>query len=496
MSAVEALVGSDFILAPAGPVPAGWRTGIAYYRISEDGEGDLLGVMRQRGDVRAYAETNRVVLVREYVDDDRSAFVAKRRPGYEAFLAHGTEAGVDVVLAWHPDRMSRGNGIEIERIIETLGGDNGKPIETVQTGAYDLAHPSGRMIARILGAAARYESEHKSERARLKMAELAKAGAWKGGRRPFGYEPDGVTIREAEAVVLAEAVARVLSGESTRAIAADLNARGITTATGKSWHPGALANLLRSPRIAGLRVHNPGNGNGKRRGSKANVIGPAAWPGVIDVETHRRVVAALDARTPVGRRGRVPYLLTGVLVCGLCGAQMVAQASAGARRYACRKGPGLHGCGRLTIKAEPTEELLRQAVMVELRARAETLAAEPDPVEEPELAELASIEAQRLAYAAQALTMTPETMAAVTATLDQAKRDAEVRLAARNRRTSRLDLIAGVAESGRPFRDLEPEQQRGVIAAMIERVVIAPATKIGSTRFEDDRVGEPVWREL
>src|SRR5580765_142843 len=216
--------------ADLGDLLPGWRDGIAYYRISDDPEHDELGVRRQRRLVRAKADREKVRLVAEYVDDDRSAFTRKRRPDYERFLAHA--ATVDVVLAWHPDRMTRGDLIEIERLIVALGGDEGTPIATCETGDYDVSTPHGRMIARITGSVARFESEHKSRRLKAKMAELAEDGKHKGGRRPFGYNADGRTVNEAEAEIVRECVRRVLGGETVRQLAADLNRRGVLTAAG------------------------------------------------------------------------------------------------------------------------------------------------------------------------------------------------------------------------------------------------------------------------
>ena len=67
-------------------------------------------------------------------------------------------------------------------------------------GEFDLCTPEGRLTARIVGSVARKESEDKSRRIRRKHVELAKAGKVSGGgRRPFGFESDRVTIREDEA---------------------------------------------------------------------------------------------------------------------------------------------------------------------------------------------------------------------------------------------------------------------------------------------------------
>ena len=70
--------------------------------------------------------------------------------------------------------------------------------------------------------------------------------------RPFGWEPDGITVRESEAAILREIAGRVLKGEPQDAIAADLNQRGITTSQGKPWRVTGLRELL-------LRERNRGN---------------------------------------------------------------------------------------------------------------------------------------------------------------------------------------------------------------------------------------------
>lgn len=83
------------------------------------------------------------------------------------------EAGrIAGVLAWHPDRLYR-SPVELERYIE-LSEKHGVETQTVQAGRWDLSTPSGRAVARTLGAWARYESEHKGERIKRKREEQAK----------------------------------------------------------------------------------------------------------------------------------------------------------------------------------------------------------------------------------------------------------------------------------------------------------------------------------
>jgi DNA invertase Pin-like site-specific DNA recombinase len=61
------------------------------------------------------------------------------------------------VLAWHTDRLHR-SPKELETYID-LCEPRGVVTRTVRAGELDLATASGRMVARQLGAVARYESE-------------------------------------------------------------------------------------------------------------------------------------------------------------------------------------------------------------------------------------------------------------------------------------------------------------------------------------------------
>jgi site-specific DNA recombinase len=152
-----------------------------------------------------------------YVDDDRSAYSGKPRPAYEELIGDLKAGRIDAVVAWHPDRLHR-SPRELEDFIDLVEASHAAAA-TVQTGEYDLGSASGRMTARVVGAVARAESEHKSERIRRQREQAAAAGRFHGGRRSFGYEADGVTVVEAEAVLIREAASRFLAGESLRAIA-------------------------------------------------------------------------------------------------------------------------------------------------------------------------------------------------------------------------------------------------------------------------------------
>jgi site-specific DNA recombinase len=301
-----------------------------YTRISQDREGAGLGVERQEADCRALAEQLGWAIVAVHADNDLSAYSGKPRPGYEALLADLRAGTADAVICWHTDRLHR-RPVELEDYIAVCE-PRGVPTMTVKAGPIDLATPAGRMVARQLGAVGRYEVEHMVERQQRARLQAATSGKWSGGRRPYGYGADGITVHQAEAETLQWAAGQILAGRSLNAIVADLNARGARTSTGRAWRPTELRRVLCRPRNAGLMVH------------RGQVVGPAGWPSILDEDTWRGVRAVLDdpgrrTNTTVARR----WLLSGLAVCGVCGEPVRSFSASSQRRktkpvYTCRTG--------------------------------------------------------------------------------------------------------------------------------------------------------------
>lgn len=240
------------------------RRAAIYVRISKDRTGAGLGVARQRDGCQALAASLGWTVVEVYEDNDVSAYSGKRREQYERMLADLQRGRVDAVLAWHPDRLHR-RPVELEPFIDVIEAA-GAVVKTCTAGELDLSTPSGRMVARMLGAAARHEIEHAIERMRRKQAQLRAEGAPGGGGRRFGYEPGMTAVREAEAVELRAAAAAVLVGQAPGAIAEEWNARGVRTSTGGRWTGPSVRKVLTRPRNAAIVEH------------EGVEVGPARWP--------------------------------------------------------------------------------------------------------------------------------------------------------------------------------------------------------------------------
>ncbi|MCA1707415.1 MAG: recombinase family protein, partial [Actinobacteria bacterium] len=281
------------------------------------------------------------------------------RKGYRALLDQLERGVANGVLAWHTDRLHR-SPVELERYIAVCE-QRSVITHTVQAGPLDLATPSGRMVARQLGAVARYESEHKAERIRAARRQAAREGRWSGGVRPFGFEADGVTIRPCEAEVIVEATEAILGGESLRSVTRRVNATGLRTTFGRlDWDAISFKEVLIRPRNAGLMFY------------KGEEVGPASWPAIVSEDRWRALVAVLtDPRRKTSTSNRVRWLGSGIYLCGFCGKPSLrASTAGGGSRTSVRRPPAYRcrepGIGHVVRAAQPLDELVVSTILERL----------------------------------------------------------------------------------------------------------------------------------
>lgn len=441
---------------------------------------------RQIEDCERLAERKGWRVVEQYVDDDVSAWSGKRRPQYVRSL-HDLETGtIDGLLVYDLDRLHR-QPSELESFIELCSRLRLTNVASV-SGDIDLTTPDGQFQARILGAVAKKESDDKSRRIRRKHEEIAANGKVSGGgSRPYGYEDDKVTIRPAEAAIIAECAKRLLAGEPVRTIAADLIARGVPTSTGGQWSPQSLTRMLKSARISGQREH------------KGEIVATAEWPGIISVEDGAAIRALLGNPNRRTNKAARRYLLGGILACSHCGERLVARPrSGGKRRYACAKGPGLSGCGKTYINADEVEAFVTEAALHRLDSKELKRSQEQRQRKAPNaqrwLSEMEAAQAQldELAAAYGQRQFSLQEWMAARKPIEQRLTTARKQLANVSR-TNVLDGYLGNSDKLRAEWDsLDLSQQHAIIAGVLDSVVVGPARR-GYNRFDELRL-TPVWR--
>ncbi len=415
-----------------------------------------------------------------YTDNDISAYSGKPRPQYRRLLADIESGAVQAVVVWHLDRLHR-QPKELEVFID-LVERHGVALASV-AGEHDLGTPEGRLHARILGAVARMESEHKSRRIRRKKLEMARAGKPAGGGyRAFGYSKDGLTVVPDEAAVIQEAASRLLHGDSLRSIVLDLNARRMSTTTGGQWIARSMKRVLLSPRTAGLIEHHD-----------AGTI-KASWPPIIAEGQRARLTALLGdprRRATPGRPAR--YLLSGVLRCGECGGRLVsvnARNSRG-RAYGCPPPPA--GCNHTLIVAGWAEDFVAASVLEALRQPQLVSGGCGDSDHEQDLEALASDRAQleelAAAYAARQISMA-EWLTARTA-IERRIASVTQRVADHTSRDALRRMVSDGVALADQWSSLPLERQRSVLGNLLDHIVV---NRVGRGRYADPSRLRPVWR--
>lgn len=461
-----------------------------YCRISLDAEGESLGVQRQEDDCRTLAARLGVDVAEVFIDNDIGASTrsrAKTRPAYDRMMEQARAGRFAYVLAYSNSRLTR-RPMELEAIIN-LHESTGVRFATVVSGEDNLSTADGRMVARIKASVDAAEAERTAERVARKHLQNARDGKPVGGTRPFGWKKDKITIKPREAALIRQAATDVLEGVPIREVCRRWNEAGVTTSTGRQWQPATLRQMLKSPRLAGWRIH-----RGAVATDTAGRPVRGQWEAILDDDLHGRLVAFLsrpEGRSRIPRRGARHYLLTGVLRCGATGCNRPMYGNArtvkGERThyYSCS------GHGH-TVSASPeVEKYVTELLLADL-AREDAVpvaVASFDGAErlreiDEQILELMTAFKERRLSSGIAFGMVEEL---------EGERDA---LQADKRRWEAAQAGPRVVKMDRKtWSGIEDvNRKRAIIERRFEAVLILPATKRGNT-FDGDRV-IPIWREV
>lgn len=380
------------------------------------------------------------------------------------------QGGAEVVVAWHIDRLTR-RLTELEELIE-LAQRTGLRIATV-TGDVDLSTDAGRLVGRILASVARGEVERKGARQKRAQQQAAEQGRPAGGRRPFGYASDGVTVNDPEARHVRQAYADVMHGASLKSIARRWNEAKALTTAGNEWSHSTVRNMLKNPRYAGLRTY------------RGEVVGPATWPALVDSDTFEAVRAILsvpERRTTLTTARK--YLLPSLALCWKCGSDVATGHTRHNKRvYVCRA----RKC--ISRKAEPVDAFV-QAVVIERLSRPDA-ADVLSPSDSDELRTLTAKAAgirERLDDLATGLEEGLLTLAAVRKSSERLRGElgrAEAAIASAARADSLGPLVAA-HDVGAAWDALDIAQRRQVVDALMTVTLLKPES--GRRDFDPESV--------
>jgi len=270
---------------------------------------------------------------RLYIDPGRSGEGIDHRPEMLRLLADADAGEIHVVAVVDDSRLARDEftAAFIRHRLRQAGVTLSTP-----TGDRDLSDPTDSYLTGMLGLNAAFEQGQRTKKMRDGLRATARAGFWPGGPAPYGYtlgpDPSGskhtvLTINQAEATILREAVSLILDHRHTTWTAArTLNATGRLTRSGSPWQYRNLATQLQKPHLTGAYTYN-------------STHGPISMeiPAILDQGRWDALQAILRAPQTPDRQNKF-YALSGFLRCA-CGGSLsgVWRKERGLRFYQCSR---------------------------------------------------------------------------------------------------------------------------------------------------------------
>lgn len=331
------------------------KTCFLYVRVStkmqvENGE----SIEAQLYDLCDYAKRNNLRILHEYIDDGYSGKNITGRPHFQEMMEEiKSGVRVDYVLVFKLSRFGRNAADALSSL--QLMQDYGTNLVCVKDGINSEAQ-MGKMMIAFMSAFAEMERENILVQTMAGREQKAREGKWNGGQAPYGYKlvkdekgKGHLEIDEDEAEIV-----RIIfreytkNGKGVMALASWLNAQGYrknVRGNGKYEHfvPTFLKNVLCNPvyigKIAyGRRRTTPvkGKRNEYRMikqsdydvydGEHEAIIDEATW------NAAQERMAEESHPFPEAKTGEHVHLLTGMLICPVCGRKMVANVSHGKRK--------------------------------------------------------------------------------------------------------------------------------------------------------------------
>jgi site-specific DNA recombinase len=228
-----------------------------YTRVSTDSQAEVAfnSCEAQEDRIRAFITSQPGFEVAGVYTDPGYSGANIDRPALQRLLSDIRSGGVDMVIAYKIDRLTR-SPKDFYELIELFEAHGVSFISVTER--FDTSTPSGRLLRNIMLTFAQFERELISERVRDKLIQRAKRGLHGVGAPPYGYVKNdkGVLVfdppRDAHVRVI---FATYLKTRSIRAILRVLREKEILSRKGNPFCDSAIWNILKNQVYTGKIVH-------------------------------------------------------------------------------------------------------------------------------------------------------------------------------------------------------------------------------------------------
>ncbi|MGN1051869.1 MAG: recombinase family protein [Candidatus Scatosoma sp.] len=296
---------------------------VLYARYSSDKQQES-SIAVQLAECRKFCKENHITVVREYKDEARTGTDGNREE-FQQMLEDACLGEFDLVIVHRWDRFARNVELALsaQKQLEKLGV---KVISTLEN--FDDTPEGDFFKLMSLGMAALY-SKRLSREAFNGQIENAQKGKAHGGVALYGYEvvQKKYRIVPTEAEAIRKMFQMVADGYSYKETVDSLNAQGYRRRDGRLLSY-SITDTLRNRQYVGEYVFNQYKRSPEarkwRRQKKTEseiVRIQGGMPAIVDEETFERVQKLMDKRKQRKgcKRKRGKYLLSGLIVCGVCG---------------------------------------------------------------------------------------------------------------------------------------------------------------------------------
>jgi DNA invertase Pin-like site-specific DNA recombinase len=233
------------------------------------------------------------------------------RPALQRLLGDIAEGGVDVVVVYKIDRLTR-SLFDFAKIVEAFDARGVSFVSITQQ--FNTSTSMGRLTLNVLLSFAQFERELAGERIRDKIAASKKKGMWMGGLPPLGYDVKDrkLVVNDEEARTVLHIFKRYVELKSVRVLKTELAEAGIrskrrvlvdgTPYGSQKLSRGALYLMLQNRIYRGEITH---KGNAYP-GEHPAIVDQALWDQVQAILAENRVDRQL------GSYAKQPSLLAGL----------------------------------------------------------------------------------------------------------------------------------------------------------------------------------------
>ena len=354
-------------------------TAIVYARVSSASQAEEeVSIPAQLDAARRRASRDGVTILREFLDEGRSAFVESNRRNFEAAIDYAVTHEVGIFYTWSSSRFAR-NKIEaatFKRSLERAG------VKLVYLSVnLDLSTDEGWLLDSIFEVMDEQRSRDTSKDTRRSLIHNAQQGFWVGGIAPFGYQSvpapgntrrKRLLPREDEARLVREVFEMRAAGLGGKAIADRFNVAEVRYRM-RRWTKAAVLDLLRNRAVLGQTIFNKIEPRTKRQRPESDWLVIQTHEPIIDMELWSTVQAALSAAAEphLGKgRTRSTHPYTGLLRCGKCGGRLTVETARGRNDtysyYSCKTAKLGGDCQGARYRAEALDDALNAFVFARL----------------------------------------------------------------------------------------------------------------------------------